>query len=464
MNGRPSAGWMQDLDARVAEIGALLGGADRVGYIGERTSQLGHALQAAAIAERWEDEELALAALLHDIGHLVAPALAPQMDGFGVVDHEGLGARWLRTRGFSPRLCRLVEWHVQAKRYLVAARPGYAEALSDASLATLEHQGGPMSGAEVAAFDADADRDAILRLRRADEAAKRTAFDAGALPFWLRRIRAHLQAQAQARPIPNGRWTLTAEQWAAWRRDGVIVLRDALTQAEADERSRWMEAMIDWPTSPGQWMRYDEPGADGPQLCRIENVLPYHDGLRGWLEQGDVPALLHALAGEPCVLFKEKVNVKLPGGKGFAPHQDAPAFAGFGQRWHITMLWSMDPTTTENGCVEFVHDAGAEVLLPCAADGTVDRDVVGQLRWEPVPVGPRDLCFFHSYVPHRSGDNVSTGARRGLYVTWNRASDGDRRDAYVADKRRKFPPQAERVAGVDYSAHERLYNLGNPIR
>jgi predicted HD phosphohydrolase len=158
---------------RVARaIGGLELGQQR-GYIGEPVSQLEHALQAAALARaaRASRSEV-LAALFHDIGHLIAPAGAAEMDGLGIVDHEGIGADWLAALGFDAQLCTLVRSHVQAKRYLARRKAGYYERLSDASRGTLRFQGGPMSETEAAAFEADPLFAAKVRLRAWDEAAK----------------------------------------------------------------------------------------------------------------------------------------------------------------------------------------------------------------------------------------------------------------------------------------------------
>ncbi len=65
---------------------------------------------------------------------------------------------------------------------------------------------------------------------------------------------------------------------------------------------------------------------DGPKLCRSENLIPFHDGLRAFLTAGPMLETATALLGEPAVLYKEKINYKLPGGAGYAPHQDAPAY------------------------------------------------------------------------------------------------------------------------------------------
>ncbi|RON92717.1 phosphonate degradation HD-domain oxygenase [Pseudomonas fluorescens] len=144
-------------------------------YIGEPVSQIEHMSQAAelAIAEGFDDE-VVLAAFFHDIGHLCAEG-AENMGGYGVVSHERLGANYLREAGFSERLARLVEYHVQAKRYLTLREPGYYARLSEASRRTLEYQGGVMSEAEADAFERDPLCAVSLRMRQWDELAKEMA-------------------------------------------------------------------------------------------------------------------------------------------------------------------------------------------------------------------------------------------------------------------------------------------------
>ena len=153
-------------------LDVLRGASDRA-YIGEPISQLEHALQCAAAASTaGADDELVLAALLHDIGHLCAPEDAAQMEDVGVLDHETIGARWLLARGVSDRVAKLVRGHVDAKRYLVTTKPSYASRLSPASAKTLEHQGGAMSAAEAKAFETQPLFKQYLQLRSWDEQAK----------------------------------------------------------------------------------------------------------------------------------------------------------------------------------------------------------------------------------------------------------------------------------------------------
>jgi len=162
-------------------------------YIGEPISQLEHALQAAAKAEAvGADIPVILAALFHDIGHLIAPQ-APQMDGLGTIDHEHLGADYLVQMGCTEDLALLVRSHVQAKRYLCARNPGYHHRLSDASRGTLQFQGGPMAEDEAIRFEALPRFKDILRLRAWDEAAKDPQASVPGLDHYRSRLAAHLQ-------------------------------------------------------------------------------------------------------------------------------------------------------------------------------------------------------------------------------------------------------------------------------
>ena len=147
------------------------GGAE---YAGEKVSQLEHMAQAAQLAEEQGfDEEVVLAAFLHDIGHISEAAKGDnEMDGFGIKDHEQLGAEFLREKGFSRKVARLVESHVEAKRYLTYKDPAYYANLSEASKRTLEYQGGPMTAEEAGAFEQYPLFDLIIRMRNWDEQAK----------------------------------------------------------------------------------------------------------------------------------------------------------------------------------------------------------------------------------------------------------------------------------------------------
>ena len=157
----------------VNEVLALLQESGGEQYFGEAVTKLAHAEQCAWHAQQaGADEELVLAALLHDIGHLLDTEEALREARVGVINHDEVGRKWLLSRGFSERLASLVGGHVNAKRYLTATNHSYLEKLSPASQETLRLQGGPMDEPSARAFASDPELRDILRLRVWDEMAK----------------------------------------------------------------------------------------------------------------------------------------------------------------------------------------------------------------------------------------------------------------------------------------------------
>ena len=132
----------------------------------EELGQLGHALQTATLAEaEGSSDALVVAALLHDVGHLL------HLRGDPPVPHERSGPTFL-SGCFPSSVVTPVALHVAAKRYLCAVDPDHVDRLSAGSVASLHRQGGPMSDTEVRAFEATAGWEEAVRLRRWDDAGK----------------------------------------------------------------------------------------------------------------------------------------------------------------------------------------------------------------------------------------------------------------------------------------------------
>lgn len=167
-------------------------------YYGEAVTQLQHACQSAELAiQQGFDEEMILAAFLHDIGHIcVAMHDVKVMDNYGVMNHEKIGAAYLRNRKFSTRLIQLVQAHVSAKRYLTYRDANYYEHLSDASKQTLIYQGGMMTEEEALLFESDPLFEQMIAMRKIDEEAKDNTKEAGELQYYHQLIINHLSSQS----------------------------------------------------------------------------------------------------------------------------------------------------------------------------------------------------------------------------------------------------------------------------
>ena len=142
-------------------------------YLGEPVTMAEHMLQGAAIAEQnGQDEIIIVSALLHDIGHFTSEFGTFTMDDTEDRYHEEAGAKVLE-QFFPTVVTDCVRYHVAAKRYLCATKPEYFKRLSEASIHSLNLQGGPMNADEVAEFEANPNLKEIIAVRYLDEAGKR---------------------------------------------------------------------------------------------------------------------------------------------------------------------------------------------------------------------------------------------------------------------------------------------------
>lgn len=175
------------------EVFHLLRTAGEQEYLGEGVTQLAHALQTANLAARsGAPDELVVAALLHDIGHLCAPEDAERMKGVGILDHEFVGADFLQERGFSELVTEVIYGHVPAKRYLVSKSQEYTQRLSWASIESLRFQGGPMGESEARGFETQLFFREKIQLRMWDDRAKCPGISVPPLESYYNLIVEHL--------------------------------------------------------------------------------------------------------------------------------------------------------------------------------------------------------------------------------------------------------------------------------
>jgi 2-aminoethylphosphonate dioxygenase len=239
---------------------------------------------------------------------------------------------------------------------------------------------------------------------------------------------------------------------AAFQRDGYLLLRGFFNRDEVAEITRWTEELASAPEEVGRHWVYREASLLDPEdriIQRIENFCPFHEGFDRLVRHGRLMETVSRLFGEQAILFKEKINFKMPGGAGFKAHQDQQAGWSTYAPLFITALVGIDASTLENGCLEVApgwHKRGllGEEWKP------LDDKRIAEVGLKPVPTNPGDVLLFDSYVPHASAENMTTAARRILYLTYNRLSDGDQRERYYRDKFAAFPPDVARVPGSEY--------------
>ncbi len=242
---------------------------------------------------------------------------------------------------------------------------------------------------------------------------------------------------------------LTDQQLGDFRRDGYVVVRGTFDAAEMGRIDTWARELAALPEKVGRHWVYWENSLIEPDrkiVTRIENISPFHSGFAELSQALKAPA--GQLLGDDAVLFKEKINFKMPGGDGLKPHQDSQAGWDAYAKLFVTVLVSIDEATKENGCLKVAAGEHQRGLFRGWAPLTED-DMAG-MDFTICPTRPGDLVFIDSYTPHGSEPNMSDTVRRLYFATYNRVSDGDHLARYYADKRKSYPPDVEREPGREY--------------
>ena len=242
---------------------------------------------------------------------------------------------------------------------------------------------------------------------------------------------------------------LSEKQINNFNEDGFLLIHSLYNKESMSKIIQWTDEVTHYPEVANKYMMYFEESKleQGKRiLSRMENIEPFHQGFSTLFIDGKIQKIVTQLFNEEAILFKDKINFKMPGGDGFKAHQDVQAGWGRYSKLHITALVSIDVSTINNGCLEM-------------ARGNHNKGLIGE-QWTPlkeneldyisIPTNPGDAIFFNSYAPHRSGPNMTNEKRRVLYVTYNAASEGDHRQEYYADKRLSYPPDIERESNKKY--------------
>jgi 2-aminoethylphosphonate dioxygenase len=226
--------------------------------------------------------------------------------------------------------------------------------------------------------------------------------------------------------------------------DSICVLPKSLSvpavlMRRLTEELVWGKRQTDRTYETIQVLPKDGPMEQRKTLTRLENFVSHHDEWNA-LCNGYLAQCISALMGEEMVLYKEKLNLKPPGGGGFAPHLDTPslrvALGGNGPQTFVTVMVAIDNMTIQNGCLRVVKGAWTvfnqcEVVEPEEngnpdAGGRAGALVSAEsLNFEDIVCQAGSVVAFSGFTPHRSSCNTSAFPRRAVFLTYNPKKEGD---------------------------------------
>ncbi|MBF0354885.1 MAG: phytanoyl-CoA dioxygenase family protein [Alphaproteobacteria bacterium] len=239
---------------------------------------------------------------------------------------------------------------------------------------------------------------------------------------------------------------LSDEQKQSFKTQGFLIFKSFFSPAEISRLSQFLDRLRDTKPEEGKEAKYYEksPITGEPILVRVENLFgglnPAEEAL---LITDRVKAILADLLGEPAVLFKEKINYKVPGCRPDKLHQDQAAGWNAYTDFFITMGIMVDANRKDNAALSFLSSGNYKKELMGPEWQVLTHDdppYKPENEYMLIEGQPGDVIFFDSYVPHGSPSNTSSEARRNTFLTFNRASDGDMRMRYYTDKWKNYAP------------------------
>jgi hypothetical protein len=246
---------------------------------------------------------------------------------------------------------------------------------------------------------------------------------------------------------------LSNQQISLFHEQGFLLLPEAFSGSVSKNIQKWADEISRLPEKIGKhWVYHETSLLDEKKdlINRIENMTPFHKGL-SILANSFIPSC-GQLLGEEAVLFKDKINFKMPGGDGFKPHQDSQAGWEAYAAYFINVMVCIDEATIENGCLELASRPVemAKVELMGKEWTPLSEEETAMMNFKPYPTKPGDVIYFDSYAPHKSAHNYTDKPRRLYFSTYNRLSEGNHLETYYVDKRKNFPPDVEREVDKDY--------------
>lgn len=229
------------------------------------------------------------------------------------------------------------------------------------------------------------------------------------------------------------------EQFA---RDGFAVVRSVFDPTEVaalrDEAERLIAACTAAPPPDDEcelqwdsdWMEDEEDAADQRTLRMIFPVVHLSEPfLKLAFDPRITEPIAQVLGDDSVSLFEDKLNCKLPGGSGFAWHQDWSCCWRLHTDQLVSCFVALDAADARNGALQVIPGSHAQrECLPFkpgqSSDFEVDPAHVDARRVVTAEMEPGDILLFDCFLLHHSERNRSDRARRTVIYSYGPARLG----------------------------------------
>lgn len=211
---------------------------------------------------------------------------------------------------------------------------------------------------------------------------------------------------------------VTADQIAAYRRDGFVHIPSLLSREEAFS---FREAAL----GASERLRVLD---SGPIFTQLVNVWQEDEGMRALTLHPAVGAVAEALSGVILRLWHDQILIKQPGvSKATEFHQDQPYWPHADGPNPISAWIALGDVPVERGCMTFLP--GSQARTDLAAQNLADErslfEVCPDLVWSPrvtVPLRAGDATFHHGRCAHMAQPNRTDEPRVAHVVIFMDAS------------------------------------------
>lgn len=165
---------------------------------------------------------------------------------------------------------------------------------------------------------------------------------------------------------------------------------------------------------------------------RLENIYDKTKNLK--LLNNHLIKLIKKIFKKKMVIFKDKCNLKPPGGGGFRPHYDGIFYfknenKKLKKGWYeysnyfLNVLVALDKCTKQNGSIEIGrwHNKNFDSLYEnTKKNGSPELKIkfAKKIKFKLIELNAGDILFFSNKCPHQSKKNLSKSSRKVLYYTY----------------------------------------------